>query len=223
MSQNLGWQKVDTDTNDDRIRIDDPNNPGQTIEVDPTGTSFDRNVDLLIGTSLYGYRLNQDIAISALGDLNSSVGSFLAPGTFDVGVGITWTPHQISNLVVVIHPLTYHFAFSSFDGIDSQGAVGAKLKATYSHDFGKGIVWSSNLGAFLPYSNEKFPIRYTDDSGVDIDGTEGLFEYTWINSINIANVWKGVGVGFTYGIRSANFEYPPGIQTYSALGLTYGF
>jgi hypothetical protein len=52
---------------------------------------------------------------------------------------------------------------------------------------------------------------------------EGLFEYTWINAFNIADLWKGVGVGFTVGIREAGFEFPEGLQTYTALGLTYGF
>lgn len=205
---NVSWQGLDNDTND--------NQQG-------TGFLADRNADVLIGSSLYGYRLNPDIAISALGDLNTSVFSFLAPGSFDIGVGVTWTPQKIPNLVAVIHPLTYHLAFSAFDNIDSQAALGAKVKVTYTHEFPKGIVWSSNLGAFLPYSNEKFPIQYVDDNGNTVNGNEGLFEYTWINSINIADVWKGIGVGVTLGLRGAKFEYPPSVQSYTAIGLTYGF
>ncbi len=230
LTSNLSWQGLDNNTNDQELTltqdiIDQLSLTGVRVgdKYDPTGTSFDRNADVLIGSSLYGYRLNPDIAISALGDLNTSVFGFLAPGSFDIGAGITWTPQKISDLVVVIHPLTYHFAFSAFDNIESQSALGAKVKATYSHKFPGGIVWSSNLGAFLPYGDEKYPIMYTDDAGAVVSGEEGLFEYTWINSINIADVWKGVGVGITFGLRGAKFEFPPSTQTYSAVGLTYGF
>jgi hypothetical protein len=33
------------------------------------------------------------------------------PGYLDLGAGVTWTP--IKDLIVVIHPLNYHFIFSS--------------------------------------------------------------------------------------------------------------
>ncbi|MEZ4888294.1 MAG: DUF3078 domain-containing protein [Chitinophagales bacterium] len=208
LAANVSWQGLDNNTKDDQA-----------------GTDFlaDRNADVLIFSSLYGFRLSEDIAVTALGDLNTSIFNFLAPGTFDLGVGATWTPKAIPNLVLVVHPLTYHFAFSAFDNVESQSAFGAKVKATYSHEFPGGIVWSSNLGAFLPYSNEKFPISFIGEDGIEQTGEEGLFEYTWINSLNIANLWKGVGVGLTYGIRGAKFEYPPSTQSYTAVGLTYGF
>ncbi len=206
---NISWQGLDNDTDDDQ-----------------QGTGFlgDRNGDLLIGSSLYGFRLNQDIAISALGDLNTSIFSFLAPGTFDIGAGFTWTPHQVPDLVVIVHPLTLHFAFSAFDAVSSQSGVGAKVKATYTREFGKGIIWSSNLGAFLPYGSdaELTPMEANLlDLGTGVTSV-GLFEYTWINSFNVADVWKGIGVGVTFGIRGADFESPD-LQTYSAVGLTYGF
>lgn len=209
---NIGWQGLDNNT-----------------QNSTAGSGFlaDRNVDALIGSSLYGYRLNQDIAISALGDLNTSVFSFLKPGTFDISVGATITPHKVPNLVIVIHPLAYHFAFSALDGVDSQSALGAKLKATYSFNLTDGITWSTNLGAFLPYSNDLSPIMYnkfneTTNEDELITDEAGLFEYTWINTINIADVWKGIGVGFTFGVRGAKFEFPD-IQTYNAIGLTYSF
>ena len=208
LTSNVSWQGLDNNTKDDE---------------EGTGFLSDRNVDVLILSSLYGYRLNQDWAISVLGDLNSSVFNFLAPGTVDIGLGATWTPRAVPNLVVVIHPLTYHFAFSALDGVDSQSDLGAKLKATYTHKFPGGIVWSSNLGAFVPYSSDKYPISFIDENGVEQGSEESLFEYTWINSINIANVWKGIGVGVTFGLRDAKFEYPPSLQTYTAVGITYGF
>jgi len=209
---NIGWQGLDNNTDD---------------KTAGTGFLNDRNVDALIGSSLYGYRLNQDIAVSILGDLNTSVFSFLKPGTFDISAGATITPHKIPNLVLVIHPLAYHFAFSALDNVSSQSAVGAKIKATYSYNLTDGIVWSTNLGAFLPYSNERFPIEYNKFNstlGADelIMDEATLFEYTWINTISIANVWKGIGVGLTFGMRGAKFEFPD-IQTYNAIGFTYGF
>ncbi len=209
---NIGWQGLDNNTQD---------------KTSGTGFLNDRNVDALIGTSLYGYRLNQDIAISALGDLNTSVFSFLKPGTFNVSLGATITPSKVPNLVIVIHPLSYQFAFSALDAVKSQSALGAKLKATYSYNLTDGITWSTNFGAFLPYNNERLPIQYNDfnsTTGEDvlIMDEATLFEYTWINTINIADVWKGIGIGFTYGIRGAKFEFPD-IQTYNAIGFTYGF
>ena len=206
LTANLGWQGLDTNTNDD---------------AGGSGFLSDRNSDVLVGSSLYGYRLNQDIAISALGDLNTSVFNFLSPGSFDVGVGITWTPHTIPNLVVVIHPLTYHWAWSALDNVESQAATGAKVKATYTHEFPGGITWSSNLGAFIPYGDTDTELPADELLGIPTR-TAGLFEYTWINSLNIADVWKGVGVGITYGLRGAEFEHPD-LQNYSAVGLTYGF
>ena len=107
--------------------------------------------------------------------------------------------------------------------MESQSALGAKVKATYSLGLPGGVTWSSNLGVFMPYSSDKTVIMYFDEDGAEQTSEEGLFEYTWINSFNIADLWKGVGVGFTVGIRQAGFEYPPGLQSYTALGLTYGF
>lgn len=206
LTANVGWQGLDTDTNDDAAG---------------SGFLSDRNSDVLIGSSLYGHRLNQDIALSGLGDLNTSVFNFLNPGTFDLGVGATWTPHTIPNLTVVFHPLTFHWAFSALDGVASQTSPGMKLKATYSHEFPGGVVWSSNLGSFIPYGGDKIALPADDVVGVGAREA-GLFEYTWINSINIADVWKGIGIGFTFGLRGAKFEHPD-TQTFQALGLTYGF
>ncbi|WP_020566813.1 DUF3078 domain-containing protein [Neolewinella persica] len=208
LNTNISWQGLDNDTKDD---------------VDGGGFLENRNGDVLIASSLYGLRFSKDLAATGLLDLNTSVFNFLSPGTADIGIGGTWTPSAIPNLVVVAHPLTYNFAFSGFDGVESQSALGAKLKATYNLDLPGGVAWSSNLGVFMPYNNEKTTISYFDEDSVAQTSEEGLFAYTWINSFNIADLWKGVGVGFTVGIRQAGFEYPPGLQSYTALGLTYGF
>jgi len=208
LTTNVSWQGLDNNTNDDQAGSDFLEN---------------RNGDVLIASSLYGFRLSPDIAATVLGDLNTSVFNFLSPGTADVGIGATWTPSSIPNLVVVAHPLTYHFAFSGAESVESQSALGAKIKATYALELPGGVAWTSNLGVFLPYSNDETTIPFIDENGAEMTSEEGLFEYTWINSFNIADLWKGVGVGFTVGIRKAGFEYPPGLQSYTALGLTYGF
>jgi hypothetical protein len=208
LTTNISWQGLDNDTKDD---VDG----GCFLET--------REGVVIIASSLYGRRVSTDLAGTALADLNTSVFNFLSPGTADFGIGATWTPSGIPNLVVVAHPLTYHFAFSGFEGVESQSALGAKVKATYSLGLPGGVTWSSNLGVFMPYNNDKTTIMYLDEENVEQTSDESLFEYTWINSFNIADLWKGVGVGFTVGIRQAGFEYPPGLQSYTALGLTYGF
>ena len=234
---NVAWQGLDNDTEDAEIQVTQENFETFGLSESQIGESFyntgtdflsDRNTDLLIGSSLWGYRLTPDFALSGLGEFNSSVFNFLNPGSLDVGFGVTWTPHQIPNLVVVVHPATYHIGWTAGESKQNLGLTGAKVKATYSHEFPGGIVWSSNLGAFFPYSNEELPIDELDSAGTPIvvDGipqirNAGAFEYTWINSLNIANIWNGVGVGFTYGMRKSDLE-SSGLQRYTALGLTYG-
>ncbi len=208
LTSNVSWQGLDNNTNDDD---------------EGSGFLSNRNADVLILSSLYGLRFNKSLAASALGDVNTSVFNFLSPGTVDIGVGATWTPESIPNLVVVVHPLTYHFAFSGVSGVDAQSDFGTKLKATYSLKLPGNVVWSSNLGAFIPYSSEEYPITFTDENGDQQTSQEGLFEYTWINSFNIADLWKGIGVGLTFGIRDARFEFPNDVQTYTAVGITYSF
>ncbi|MEM9928597.1 MAG: DUF3078 domain-containing protein, partial [Bacteroidota bacterium] len=195
LNANISWQGLDNDTNDD---------------AEGTGFLANRNGDLLVGSSLYGLRFSKSLAATGLVDLNTSVFNILSPGTVDFGLGVTWTPVNIPNLVVVAHPLTYNLAFSGFDGVDSQGALGAKIKATYNLQLPGGVAWSSNLGAFLPYNNDKTMVTFLNEDGVEETSEETQFSYTWINSFNIADLWKGIGVGFTIGIRQAGLEYPPG-------------
>jgi len=205
---NKAWQRVDiTEADKDR-----------------GGNLFDfGTVDILNLSSLAGYKLTDKIAISALAELNTSIGNFLEPGTFDIGVGVTWKP--ITNLVVVIHPLNYHIAWSADGDADSAGALGAKVRADYQDDFmiaGRKIAWSSTFTTFLPYNNDKNPVPITNKFGDAIDAngdivTEengliqanreaGLFEYTWLNTFSF-QVWKGIGVGVTFGLRDADFEF----------------
>ncbi len=183
----LGWQQVDPDTKDDAV-----------------GTGFDLNTDLLNLSSLYGKNISDKWALSGLGELNSSVGNFLSPGTVDIGVGLTWNPN--SDLVVVIHPINYHIAFSDVEGVSSEGALGAKIRADYTHEFPGGLGWSSTFTTFVPYSSAEAP-------------QPTLFEYTWLNTLTY-NLAGGIGVNLGLGLRNAEFESTD-TQTYYNLGLSY--
>lgn len=189
---NLGWQKVDPDRND-------PDN----------GTKFDLNTDLLNLSSLYGKNISDKWAISGLGEFNSSVGNLFDPGTLDIGVGATWNPSN--DLVVIFHPLNYHYAFSSGD-IGSNGGLGAKIRADYTHQFPGGLGWSSTLTTFVPYTSSE----------------PTLFEYTWLNNLTYT-IKGGIGVNLGFGFRNSEFESVAGggeagtadLQSYYNLGLSY--
>ena len=140
------------------------------------------------------------MALSALGEVNTSLGNFLEPGTIDIGAGLTYI--GIENLVVVLHPLNYHIAFpaAGLGEASTQGALGAKLRADYGREFtisGKKMVWSSTLTSFIPYGDT------TEEYTRELDGSTyeaDLFEYTWLNTLSF-EVWKGIGVGISAGIR----------------------
>jgi len=180
---------------------------------DDDGLFDNGTVDLLNLSSLAGKPISDQWAISALGELNTSLGNFLAPGTFDIGVGLTWTP-DIDDLIVVIHPLNYHVGFAGKDEngdrvFSSSGALGAKVRADFTHDW-DGFAYTSTLTSFIPYSGSEDPIP-------------SLFEWTWLNTLSF-NVWNGIGVGISAGLRNAEFETPGDLtntQSFYSLGLSY--
>ncbi len=176
-------------------------------------------VDLLNFASLYGYRIHPKFAITVLGEFNSSLSNFLEPGVIDIGVGGTWTPS--SNLVVVVHPLNYHVAFSGAGANPtSSGSIGAKVRADYTNTYqlaGKNVNFSSTLSTFLPYSGATNLASPTDPE--NIEENVGPFEYTWINNISF-EVWKGIGVGVGFGLRGAKFENAD-TQSFYNFGLSY--
>lgn len=178
-----------------------------TAEVEDNVGLFDQGtVDIFNINSLAGYKLSDKFALSGMGELNTSLGNFLSPGTMDIGLGATWLP--IENMTVVIHPLNYHFAFSGLDNVDSESALGAKIRVDYAREIlvlGKKVAWSTTLSSFIPYQKT----------------TPTLMEYTWLNTLSF-EVWKGIGVGISGGIRNAEYESPD-VQSYYALGLSYGF
>ncbi|MFT6336321.1 MAG: hypothetical protein ACJATI_003080 [Halioglobus sp.] len=200
---NLAWQKVDL-------------NDGSEVK----GLFDSGTLDLLNISSLYGYRIHPKFAISALGGLNSSLFNFLKPGALDIGVGGTWTPSN--NLVVVVHPLNYHYAWAADGtGVDASGALGLKVRADYTNSYvvlGKKIGLSSTFTTFKPYSD----VESTFNAGEPNEYQAGLFEYTWLNTISF-ELWRGIGVGIGAGLRGADFEIIDETQTYYNFGLAYGF
>ena len=188
---NKAWQDIDLSSADGG--------------VDDDGLFDNGTVDLLNISSLAGKPISDQLAISGLGELNTSLGNFLKPGTFDIGVGLTWTPN-IDDLIVVLHPLNYHFAFPGDGaGFESTGSLGAKLRADYTHDW-DGFAYTSTLTSFIPYKGSVAP-------------TPTLFEWTWLNTLTF-DIWKGVGVGISAGLRNAEFESLD-TQSFYSVGLSY--
>ncbi|TAI47448.1 DUF3078 domain-containing protein [Flagellimonas allohymeniacidonis] len=191
-------------------------------EDDPTDDdSFREATDVFNISSLYGRKLSEKFAISGLMEYRTTLlSNFNDPGYLDLGVGATWTP--ITDLVVVIHPLNYNFVFSSEDTI-FQSSAGAKIVADYTKKLGA-VSFKSNLSMFQSYE----------------DGD--LSNWTWTNSFAYT-LWKVIGVGFDFGLRSnkqetlnyvrnlaptpdptATFDSIDNeLQTYWTLGLSYSF
>jgi len=224
------WNDVDL-TDADNIRRDINGNQILDEEGNPLNDGLFNNgtVDILNISSLGGYKLSETFAISALAELNTSIGNFLSPGTLDFGIGATWLPSK--NMTVAIHPFNYHIAWPSDRdnalGLSSQGTIGAKIRVDYAEKFniaGKNASWSSTLTSFVPYTENKVTVPPLFDISGQVIAEErvaGLFEYTWINSFSI-EVWKGIGLGFGFGIRKSNFE-SSSLQSYSSFGISYGF
>ncbi len=163
---NIGWVKFDDE--------DDPSDSDK----------YEVSTDVFSLSSLYGYKVAKNFAVSALMEYRSTlVNNFNDPGFLDLGVGGTWTP--VSNLVVVIHPANYNFVFSSGDA-QYKSTFGAKVVADYTRTF-KGINVKSNLSVFMSYEGSDYS------------------NYTWTNSFSYT-FWKSLGVGFDFGLRKNKQE-----------------
>ncbi len=197
LNVNLAWIKADNKDLPDEARNKD----------------FEGTTDVFNISSLYGYKLNDKWAVSALGEYRSSIiDNFNDPGYLDLGVGVTWTP--IDNFVAVIHPINYNFVFAS-DDFDFESSLGAKFVADYSRAFGK-VNFKSNLSGFYSYEDSDYS------------------NWTWINSLGYT-LWKGIGLGFEFGLRGNKqeafaFDNPNGdslsdvdnqVQSYWLFGLNY--
>lgn len=164
-------------TNLNWVKLEDKDDPLSDKSFRPTTDVF--NI-----SSLYGRNITSTIAASALVEYRTTLlDNFNDPGYLDVGIGATWTP--ISNLVVVVHPLNYNFVFADNDAV-FESSLGAKIVADYTRQIGS-IHFKSNLTTFQSYK-----------SG-DLSNT------TWTNSFSYT-LWKGIGVGFDFGLRSNKQE-----------------
>jgi len=133
------------------------------------------------------------------------------PGYLDLGAGATWTP--IENLIVVIHPLNYNFVFADGENV-FDSSMGAKIVADYSRQIGD-VSFKTNFSTFQSYE----------------DGD--LSNWTWTNAFSY-KLWKMIGVGFDFALRSnkqeaANYQGTSledadnKLQSYYTIGLSYAF
>ncbi|MDH7913563.1 DUF3078 domain-containing protein [Winogradskyella sp. SYSU M77433] len=205
LTTNLAWVKLDN----------------KDIETD--SEDFEPTTDVFNISSLYGFKLGEKWAISALGEYRTTLlNNFNDPGYLDLGIGATWTP--IDNLIVVIHPLNYNFVFADNDTV-FESSAGAKIVADYTRQIGA-IAFKTNFSTFQSY----------EDSD--------LSNWTWTNSFSYT-LWKMIGVGFDFALRSNKQEalnyalgqYDPmgtadeptfdnvdnDLQTYYTIGLSYKF
>lgn len=159
------------------VKLDNRDDPDDNDE-------FREATDVFTLTSLFGYKLTETIAVSTLGEYRTTLlSNFNNPGYLDLGVGATWTP--INNLVVVVHPLNYNFVFSDGDA-QFESSLGAKIVADYTRKIGA-INFKTNLSAFYSYENADYS------------------NWTWTNSFTYT-LWKAIGVGFDFGLRSNKQE-----------------
>lgn len=192
------------------VKFDDRDNPTDS-------DSFNAATDVFNVQSLFGYKLNEKLAVSTLGEYRTTIlDNFNDPGYLDIGVGATWTP--IENLVVVVHPLNYNFVFSSGEDV-FESSLGAKIVADYTRQIGK-VSFKSNLSAFQSYKSNN------------------LSNWTWQNAFGYT-LWKNIGVGFEFGLRgnhqeavnfvsatnpAASFDNVDNeLQSFWLLGLNYKF
>jgi len=186
------------------------------LEQADDGLFDNGTADILNISSLAGYKILDNLALSGQAELNSSLTNFLKPGTIDFGLGATWLP--IENMTILIHPLNYNIAFPAEEemGIETTGSLGAKIRADYFRDFivqGKNVHWTTTFTAFAPYSSFEAIIL---DDGSEVDKATN---YTWLNNFTF-EVWKGIGVGLGWGLRKAIFESKD-FQSYTSFGLSY--
>lgn len=199
-------------TNLNWVKFDDKDDPDDDDSFRPTTDVFNL-------TSLYGRNISKNIAASGLLEYRTTLlNNFNDPGYLDLGVGFTWTP--INDLVVVVHPANYNFVFSDDDTI-FESSFGAKILADYTKQIGN-ISFKSNLSMFQSYKSSD------------------LSNWTWTNSFGYT-LWKKIGVGFDFGLRSNKQEalnyaintlgdslalldtVDNDLQTYWTLGLSYKF
>ncbi|MEP3838844.1 MAG: DUF3078 domain-containing protein [Algibacter sp.] len=146
--------------------------------------SFEPSTDVFNISSLYGRNITKTLAVSGLAEYRTTLlDNFNDPGYLDIGIGATWTP--IENLIVVVHPLNYNFVFADGDSV-FDSSLGAKIVADYTRQIGA-INFKTNFSTFQSYKSGD------------------LSNFTWTNSFSYT-LWKMIGVGFDFGLRSNKQE-----------------
>jgi hypothetical protein len=198
------WRNALT-TNFAWVKLDDKDNPDDSEDFESTSDVF--NI-----SSLYGRKLSDKWAVSGLAEYRTTLlDNFNDPGYLDLGAGATWTP--IENLIVVIHPLNYNFVFADGESV-FDSSMGAKIVADYSRQIGD-VSFKTNFSTFQSYE----------------DGD--LSNWTWTNAFSY-KLWKMIGVGFDFALRSnkqeaANYQGTSledadnKLQSYYTIGLSYAF
>ena len=181
-------------------------------DTDLDSGDFNPTTDVFNISSLYGRNLSEKLAVSALMEYRTTLlDNFNDPGYLDVGVGFTWLP--IKDLIVVVHPLNYNFVFADSNTI-FESSLGAKILVDYTRQIGA-VNFKTNLSAFQSYKSGD------------------LSNWTWNNSFSYT-LWKMIGVGFDFGLRSnqqeaANFQgvalgdADNKLQSFYTIGLSYKF
>ncbi len=88
-------------------------------------------------------------------------------------------------MVVVIHPLNYNFVFADNDAV-FDSSLGAKIVVDYTRQLGA-VNFKTNFSTFQSYKSGD------------------LSNWTWINSFGYT-LWKGIGLGFEFGLRGNKQE-----------------
>lgn len=193
----------------------DNNDDGDFDTADGSNENLTSAASLFVINSLGGYQLFSTVYASAAANYATTVANFNDPGQFTLSAGLTWKP--TTNLVAYIHPLAFQ---KTFPGGDFSSATGAVWGATYSGEIYPGISWTSAIDGFYAYGG--------DDEAVPALTRGQLSNWTWQNGFSVANIFKGVGLGFNLGIRKneqlgivKGVEDPSTIQLIYNLGLSY--
>lgn len=160
------------------VKLDNKDDPDDSDKYAASTDVFDIS-------SLYGYKLGDKFAVSALGEYRTSlINNFNDPSYLDLGVGGTWTPAK--GLVVVVHPFNYNFVFSKSDDDIFTSSFGAKIVGDYMRDFGN-VKFKTKLSTFLSYKSMDYS------------------SWTWTNTFGYT-LWGKLGVGFEFGLRQNKQE-----------------
>jgi len=190
-----------------------------------------KTLDKLYISSLPGYRINSELAVTGLLDIQTALGAFADPATFSAGVGVTWTPvktmeGRLIPLKVVFHPLTWKGTYVKSDySTDDDSAFtnelrkslglvegkhlasdfGLKFVADYARTIkilGNSIGWTTQLRGFAPYTQLTELIPDPTDPTKLIDGdATGPMELNWDNAFSV-NLFKNLAVSANWNLRN---------------------